>query len=162
MNDRYLGVDLGTRRIGLAIGEAGTGIASPLVVLQAKASDEENARVILDVADEYDAGAIVIGLPLNMDGSQGPQARKSEALARTLRRLIDESASTASTQRREILFHDERLTSAAADERLAGRELTHKKKKARHDALAAQVLLQSFFESRRQLIADGQSNQRSE
>lgn len=132
---RYLGVDLGTRRIGLALSEPG-GIVSPLVVLPALASADENARAILAVAGQYTAGAIVIGLPLNMDGTEGPQAKLSRVLAEAISRLSP----------LPVRLHDERLTSHAADRRIIDRDLTRKKKKARQDAVAAQILLESFLQ----------------
>jgi len=131
---RYLGVDLGTRRIGLALSTP-EGIASPLEILSARADLAENARAILAVADEYGAEAIVVGLPLNMDGSEGPQAKLSNAAAAALRALGS----------LPVYLHDERLTSHAADHRLIDRGLTRKKKKARQDAVAAQILLESFL-----------------
>ncbi|HOA75726.1 MAG TPA: Holliday junction resolvase RuvX [Phycisphaerae bacterium] len=134
---RYLGVDFGTKRIGLALADAGEagGIASPLKILQARPQPAQNAQAILDVADEYGADAIVIGLPLNMDGTEGPQAKLSKSLAAALTQLGS----------LPVHLHDERLTSHAADHKLLDRDLTRKQKKARHDAVAAAVLLESFL-----------------
>ena len=143
MGIRYLGVDLGTKRIGLAISEPETGVVSPLRVIESRQSVEENAAAILDVVDEYDAGGIVIGLPLNMDGTEGPQARLSKQFAEAIRKVAQTRANTSSPM--PVHLHDERLTSHAADERLLDRDLTRKKKKARHDALAAQIMLESFL-----------------
>ena len=140
---RYLGVDFGTKRIGLAISEPDSGVVSPLKVLEGRQSIKENALAILEVAEEYDAGGIVIGLPLNMDGTEGPQARLSKQLAEAIRKAAKTRPGTSGPMR--IHLHDERLTSHAADERLLDRDLTRKKKKARHDAVAAQILLESFL-----------------
>ncbi|HSW44876.1 MAG TPA: Holliday junction resolvase RuvX [Phycisphaerae bacterium] len=134
---RCLGVDLGTKRIGLALSEPG-GIVSPLAVLPARPNPEENAGEILRVAGEYAAEAIIVGLPLNMDGTEGRQAKVSRSLADALRRLSPLA----------VHLHDERLTSHAADARLVERGLTRKGKKARQDAVAAQVLLESFLAGR--------------
>ena len=136
---RYLGVDLGTRRIGLAISGHGR-MASPLETLQAHPRVEENARAILKAADEYGADVIVIGLPLNMDDTEGPQAKLSRQLGAAIERLAPAGGP-------RVTYHDERLTSFAADQRLAGRDLTRKQKKGRQDAVAAQVMLQSYLES---------------
>jgi putative Holliday junction resolvase len=135
MDNRYLGVDVGTKRIGLALSEPG-GIVSPLAVLPAGAGADENARAILAAARKYAAEAIVIGLPLNMDGTEGPQAKLSRTLAEAISRLSP----------LPVHLHDERLTSHAADRRLIDRDLTRKKKKARQDAVAAQILLESFLQ----------------
>lgn len=145
MGIRYLGVDLGTRRIGLAISEPNTGVVSPLSVINTRDSLDDNASAILQVAEEYDAGGIVIGLPLNMDGTEGPQARLSKQLAEAIRKACQVRAETSAMA---VHLHDERLTSHAADRRLLDHDLTRKKKKARQDAVAAQVLLESFLSSR--------------
>jgi len=152
----YLGVDLGAKRIGLALGEPGTGVTSPLAVIEARAAVGDNARAILEVVEDYDVEGIVIGLPLNMDGTEGPQAKLSRALAQAIRRLLKsiqgKGGGAAGTWevlvRRSIkvYLHDERLTSHAADRRLVDRNLTRKKRKARQDAVAAQILLESFLE----------------
>jgi putative Holliday junction resolvase len=145
MGIRYLGVDLGTRRIGLAISEPNTGVVSPLSVINTRDSLDDNASAILQVAEEYGAGGIVIGLPLNMDGTEGPQARLSKQLAEVIRKACQVQAETSAMA---VHLHDERLTSHAADRRLLDRDLTRKKKKARQDAVAAQVLLESFLSCR--------------
>lgn len=132
---RYLGVDYGTKRIGLALAESGGGVVSPLKMIDARGPAAENARAILKVADEYAADAVVIGLPLNMDGTEGPQAK----LSRSLAAAIQEQSSLP------VHLYDERLTSHAADRKLQDRELTRKQKKARHDSVAAQILLESFL-----------------
>ena len=136
MDNRYLGVDVGTKRIGLALSEPG-GIVSPLAVLPAGAGVDDNAWAILAAAREYSAEAIVIGLPLNMDGTEGPQAKLSRTLAEAISRIGP----------LPVHLHDERLTSHAADRRLIDRDLTRKKKKARQDAVAAQILLESFLQA---------------
>ena len=136
MDNRYLGVDVGTKRIGLALSEPG-GIVSPLAVLPAGTGTDDNARAILAAAREYSAEAIVIGLPLNMDGTEGPQAKLSRTLAEAISRIGP----------LPVHLHDERLTSHAADRRLIDRDLTRKKKKARQDAVAAQIILESFLQA---------------
>ena len=133
---RYLGVDLGTKRIGLALADTSTGVASPVCIIPASTSPQGNAQAILKVGDEYAADAVVIGLPLNMDGTEGPQVKLSKTLAAAIGKLSG----------LPVHLHDERLTSHAADARLVGRDLTRKKKKARQDAVAAQVLLESFLD----------------
>ena len=149
MASRYLGVDLGSKRIGLALGESAGGVVSPLKVIEARAEVKANAQAILRMAGDYEVGGIVIGLPLNMDGSEGPAAKPARSLAQAIRKLAGSTApgSTAKAALRVYLF-DERLTSHAADQLLAGGELTRKKKKARQDAVAAQIMLASFLEKR--------------
>src|SRR4029079_8512132 len=114
-----------------ALSEPG-GIVSPLRVLAAHPTVEENARSILEAAKEYAVDGLVIGMPLNMDGTEGLQTKPSRQLADVIRRI---NATI------EIYYHDERLTSDAADRILAKGELTRKKKRARQDGIAAQILL---------------------
>ena len=144
MDGRFLGVDLGTKRIGLAVSSPDSGIVSPVAVLEAGGDAASDARIILKAAEEYDIDAIVLGLPLNMDGTEGPQAKLSRQLADAIGKLTE----------MPVYLHDERLTSHAADHRLIGRELTRKKKKARQDAVAAQILLESFLASQEKTDRD--------
>jgi putative Holliday junction resolvase len=148
MSRRYLGVDLGTKRVGLALADDVSGIASPVSVIQARATMRETAAAIAEVAGDYAVTDVVVGLALNMDGTEGPQAKLCKQLADELTNVLQPPAENR--QRKAITrihLHDERLTSHAADQRLARGELTHKKKKARHDAIAAQILLESFIQS---------------
>ena len=133
---RYLGIDYGTKRIGLAIGDDVSCIASPVEMVPATGSPADHAAAVLRVAGEYVVDAFVIGLPMNMDDSEGPQAR--------LTRTFGDAIATASGK--PVHYFDERLSSLAADELLQPAELTHKKKKKRRDAVAAQVILQGFLE----------------
>ena len=81
---RALGVDPGTKRIGLAVSDLSGTIASPLTVLQATRSREHDLREIARVAREEEAEIIVVGLPLNMDGSAGSSAKAATAVAKRL------------------------------------------------------------------------------
>lgn len=134
---RYLGVDLGSRRIGFAISGPG-GIVSAIQIVAARPQVDENARSILAVLEEYGADAVVLGLPLNMDGTEGGQSRVSH----DVRKALLQQAPTL-----RVYLHDERLTSHAADGELAGRGFTRGQKKARQDAIAAKILLESFLAS---------------
>jgi putative Holliday junction resolvase len=132
---RFLGVDLGTKRIGFAISGPGS-VVSVLRVLPAGQRVEQNATLVAAMAEEYGADGVVIGLPLNMDGTQGAQAKMSRALAKALEGAAPQI---------EVHLYDERLTSHAADGQLAGSGLTRGQKKRRQDAVAAKVLLESFL-----------------
>jgi len=135
---RWLGIDHGTRRIGLAVGNTTDGIATPLTILDAQ-PHEQALRKILDWARQYQVEGLVVGLPLNMDGTEGPQAALARALADEL----------ADQSKQNVQLWDERLSSFQADAFLAG-HLTRKKKKARQDALAAAVMLQEFLNQGRE------------
>ncbi len=131
---RYLAVDLGDKRTGLAIGDDETRLASPLTVIEV-ARGEALIDAIADSIKEQAPDAIVLGLPLNMDGTEGPQAK----LAREFGEQLHERCGL------EVHYHDERLTSFAADQQMAGSGRTHKQKKRLRDALAAAEILRDFL-----------------
>ena len=133
---RYLGIDYGAKRIGLAVGDDSTGIAAPVQTIEVSRARGEAIRALLAVAEEYGATALVVGLPLNMDGTEGGQAKLTRAFCDELRKISE----------RPVFVMDERLSSHAAAELLRPAELTRGKKKKRRDAVAAVVILQSFFE----------------
>ncbi len=132
---RWLGIDHGTKRIGVAAGSTADGIATPVTVLPAAPFNDALAR-IAELAAEYEAEGIVVGLPLNMDDTEGPQAR----LARDAARSIAEATG------RDVRMWDERLSSFEADQALAG-TMTRRQRKARQDAVAAAAMLQDFLSS---------------
>ena len=133
---RYLAIDLGDKRTGVAIGDDQTGIVSPLDVVNTS-SEGERFRQLRDLIECEGPGALVVGWPLNMDGSVGPSAEKCKAFADKL----------GEATRLPVHLHDERLSSAAADEQMAMSGLTHKQKKARRDAMAAANILRGFLEA---------------
>jgi len=135
---RYLGIDYGTKRIGLAVGDPPSAPPAPLTTLASRGNVEDDARAVLGVAVQYDIAEFVVGLPLNMDDSEGPQATLT-------RRFGDALARAAGLP---VHYVDERLSSFAAEELLRPAELTRAKKKARADRVAAQVILQTFLDSR--------------
>lgn len=132
---RYLCIDPGDKRTGFAAGDDITRIASPLEVVTTS-NDDARLAAILRVIEENEPGELVIGLPLNMDGSEGPQAKKTRTLAQQIEQR---------TGLRVHLF-DERLTSYAAESQLSELDLTRGEKKQRRDALAAAVILRDFLE----------------
>lgn len=145
---RYLAIDLGDKRTGLALGDDETGICAPAGVVEVPRGRRDGADLLEALADAVDEhvgtgeGELVLGLPLNMDGTEGPRAGIARAMAG---RLAERSG-------RRVHLFDERLTSAAADEVFAeraraGARLTHGAKKARRDALAAAALLRAFLAS---------------
>ena len=133
---RYLGIDYGRKRTGLAICDAGEMIASPLKVLTMTQS--ELVAGITDIVNRESVEAIVLGLPLNMDGTAGHQVGRVKKFAAQIKEYIDIP----------IHFQDERLSSFDAEGKLAGTELTRKKKKKRVDAVAAASILQSFLDQK--------------
>lgn len=140
MNLRTLAIDLGDRRIGLALSDEGGHFATPVDVLQITDTAQAIDPIIALIKKES-VHRLVLGLPLNMDGTIGPRAKLTVAWAKTL------------TEKTGIpvIYIDERLSSFAADQVLsdrkrAGEKLTHQKKKSQRDALAAAIILQSFLD----------------
>jgi len=135
-----MGVDYGSRRIGVAISDFGGSIASPAAVLQGSGSLPGDARQILAWARKNEVSAIVVGLPLNMDGTAGPQAEISSKLAAELAQAAPEWP---------VELWDERLSSFEADANLAAAGARPSRRRELRDAMAAQVILQSFLDSKR-------------
>ena len=133
---RYLAIDYGDKRIGVAICDAAETIASPLAVIEGQ---RELLDKIADLVKSENVGAIVLGLPLNMDGSEGPQARIIYRFAERLKAHLQIP----------VHFQDERLSSFSAEDKLASTELTRRKKRKRLDAIAAAEILQSFLDQKK-------------
>jgi putative Holliday junction resolvase len=132
---RYLAIDHGSRRIGLAICDAQEIIASPLCVLDGRT---DVLTRITEIVEAEGVGAIVLGLPLNMDGSEGPQAAKARAFGEQLGRRVG----------LPMHFQDERLSSFGAQEKLLPAGLSRSRMRDLLDAVAAAEILQSFLEER--------------
>jgi putative Holliday junction resolvase len=132
---RYLAIDYGAKRTGLAVCDAAETIASPYGVLHGQ---KDLAKQIGQVVASENIDAIVLGLPLNMDDSEGPQAQKARVFARQLEAQIHVP----------VYLQDERLSSFGAEQKLAEIGLTKGKKRERLDALAAAEILQAFLEQK--------------
>ena len=130
---RYMAIDFGDKRTGLAVCDADETIASPLSVLVGQGALAER---IAEVIKTQQIDAVVFGLPLNMDGTEGGRVKIVRKFADQLAAYIDVP----------VHFHDERLSSFDADGKFAGSELTRKQKKRRLDAVAAATILQSFLD----------------
>ncbi len=138
---RYLAIDYGSRRLGLAMCDPEQTLVSPLCRLHHDPGrPHQSISQIQKLIAEHRVEALVVGLPLNMDSSEGEQARQTRVFADQLRRVID----------LPLHFQDERLSSAAADELLDQMDLTSKQRKERRDALAACDILQDFLDVKTQ------------
>ena len=135
---RFLGIDHGSRRIGLAVSDAGATLASPLTTIAASGNLSVEIAAILSCARDYEIDVFVVGLPLNMDDTEGDQAKTARRFGVELQRISG----------KPVHYWDERLSSHAAEELLRPAELTRKKRKARLDRVAAQVMLQDFLDAR--------------
>jgi putative Holliday junction resolvase len=139
---RTLGIDYGERRVGVAISDPLGSIALGLCTLEVTSMEEAVAKVA-DICNERDVSTIVVGMPLNMDGSAGPMAQRVEAFFERLSNTVDAVVTTS----------DERLSSAAAERTLLDADMSRKKRKGVIDKLAAQVILQGYLD--RQAFVDG-------
>ena len=133
---RTLGIDPGLKRIGLALSDELGMIAQPLDYIPAEPFDAF-VRRLLELVAEREIGAIIVGMPRNMDGSFGPAAEKSQVLIEQLKEL------TAVPVR----AWDERLTTAQANRILIAGNVSRKKRKEKVDKMAAAILLQSYLDS---------------
>jgi len=133
---RYLAIDYGDKRTGLAICDAAETIATPLAVVPSRT---ELLKKVADIIERESIEAIVLGLPLNMDGSEGPQARLVLKFAEQLKEQIVIP----------VYFQDERLSSFSAEDKLAATHFTRGSKKKHLDAIAAAEILEAFLEKKR-------------
>lgn len=132
---RYLGLDVGDRWIGLAAGDTAGGISAPLRTMRRSSLQADVAAVRRAYASEG-AGAMVIGLPYNMDGSLGPQARRAMRFAAALRQDIEGLI---------VAFCDERLSSATAEEQVVAARGRRLRPGERVDHVAAAIILQDYL-----------------
>ena len=133
---RHMGLDVGDRRIGVALSDETATLASALLTLT-RAGAKKDADAIASLAREHGAASIVVGLPLNMDGTRGPQAAKVVAFAEGLRRHLAVP----------VVLRDERLTTVEAEERLRAAGLGWKERKRMVDQVAAVVILQEYLDA---------------
>jgi putative Holliday junction resolvase len=139
---RTLAIDYGERRTGLALSDAGGKLATPYDVLQT-ASISQSISQIVKIIDAEGVERIVVGLPLNMDGSSGPAVKKAVDFGRLL----------ASRSGRSVVFVDERLSTFQAEQQISarrrsGEKITRKSKKRQLDAVAAAAFLQEFLDGK--------------
>jgi putative holliday junction resolvase len=135
---RVLSLDLGEQRIGVALSDETETLASALTTLRA-VGPRKDAQAVATLVREHEAGAVVVGVPWRLDGSLGPQAAKAMAFVERLRRSL----------RVPIVTRDERLTSVAANERLAEAGVRRHERKARIDSAAAVLILQEYLDEKR-------------
>jgi putative Holliday junction resolvase len=134
---RYLAVDLGAKRTGLAAGDDVVGLVQPVEVLsvpRGPALLDALARAV----ERHGPDALVVGLPLNMDGTEGGATADVRAFGAALAGRVE----------LPVHFHDERLSSFEADQRMARSGRTHREKKELRDALAACAILESWLAER--------------
>ncbi len=136
-------IDLGTKTIGLAVSDRSLSFAHPRPVI-ARAKFTKDAETLLAALDRDGAGALVVGLPVNMDGSEGPRAQATRAFMRNLKRLRDVS----------FVYWDERLSTVAAERALIEMDVSRSRRAERIDSAAAAFILQGVLD-RLQALREG-------
>ena len=134
-----MGIDLGSRRIGVAVSDAGGVLATPYEVVQRSGDEARDHRRLLEIAEEVEVGLLVVGLPLSLDGSMGPAATAAVAEAERLGATTD----------LPIDLYDERFTTVTADRSLMERNLKADARRRIIDKVAAAVMLQAWLDGQR-------------
>jgi putative holliday junction resolvase len=133
---RIMGLDLGTTTIGIATSDMTRQIATPIMTISRKKFTPD-AMELLALAKRENVGVIILGLPINMDGSEGPRAQATRAFARNLAKLTDLA----------IVYWDERLSTAAVERMLIQADTSRAKRDKVIDKLAAAYILQSALDA---------------
>ncbi|TDK50435.1 Holliday junction resolvase RuvX [Antarcticimicrobium luteum] len=139
-----VGLDLGDKTIGVAVSDRIGAVASPLETIWRKKFTPD-AEHLLQIARDRDAGGILLGLPRNMDGTEGPRCQSTRAFARNLSRLTE----------LPIGFWDERLSSVAAERALLEADTSRKRRAERIDNVAASFILQGALDRLRHMKTEG-------
>ena len=142
---RLIGLDLGTKTIGLALSDVERRLASPLDTIK-RVKFSPDAEALLKRATDFEAQALVFGLPLNMDGSEGPRAQATRAFMRNLRKLTP----------LPFAFWDERLSTAAVTRELIAQDASRAKRAEVVDRMAAAYILQGALDRLRHLAVKTQ------
>ena len=132
---RLMGMDLGTKTLGLALSDVTRTIASGLTTLS-RTKFSADVRRLLELAGQHGVGGFVIGMPINLDGSGGPRAQATRAFARNLSKLTPIP----------ILYWDERLSTAEAERTLIEADLSRRRRAQVIDKVAATLILQSALD----------------
>ncbi len=135
---RLIGIDAGTKTLGLALSDVTRTIASPLIVLR-RSKFKEDAAALLKIAAEHQIGGFVLGLPTNLDGTAGPRVQATRAFARNMNALSE----------LPILLWDERLSTAAAERTLLEADASRKRRAEVIDKMAAGIILQGALDRMR-------------
>jgi putative holliday junction resolvase len=129
------GLDLGTKTIGLAVSDRGLSFANPRPVIK-RVKFTLDAQLLLAALKVENAGVVVIGLPVNMDGSEGPRVQATRAFVRNMEKLTE----------LPFVYWDERLSTVAAERALIGMDVSRQKRAERIDSAAAAFILQGALD----------------
>jgi len=134
---RALGLDLGQKRIGVAISDRDGALALPVEVVLRSGDRRQEHRTLAALVDEWEAEIVVVGLPYHLDGTMGAQARRYAAEAQAL----EETLSVP------VVLYDERLTTVTAERALMDQNLKSQERRTIVDKVAASVMLQSWLDA---------------
>jgi putative Holliday junction resolvase len=132
---RVLALDLGEKRIGVAVSDALNIIAQPIGIIERKGI-RNDLRKIRELAQEHNAGRVIVGLPLNMDGTEGKSANLAIDFVNKVKKEIPI----------EVEMIDERLTTAQGERIFLEADISRKKRKKNLDKIAAQLILQNYLD----------------
>lgn len=135
-NQRLLGLDVGSKTIGLALSDVSRSIATPLETLK-RGKFGDDARWLWALMREHEVAALVVGLPINMDGSEGPRCQSVRQFAKNLLAMADI----------DIVFWDERLSTVAAERAMLEADMSRKKRAENVDKVAAAYILQGLLDN---------------
>jgi putative Holliday junction resolvase len=142
MTGRTVAIDLGSRRIGVAVSDGAGAMAFPRPMIERTGDPVADRRAVAAVVAEAGAAVLVVGLPLSLDGRQGPAAREATVEAAALTSVLAGRGVRVET-------FDERLTTVSAEAALAGAGRRAKERRRSVDSAAAAVLLQTWLDARR-------------
>lgn len=134
-NSRIMGLDLGTKTIGLALSDVSRSIATPLETIR-RTKFTKDINILLKLTEEHDVSVLVIGLPLNLDGSEGPRVQATRAFARNLGQHTD----------LPLVYWDERLSTVAVERTLLEADASRKRRAEVIDKMAAAYILQGALD----------------
>ncbi|MEC8948238.1 MAG: Holliday junction resolvase RuvX [Actinomycetota bacterium] len=144
---RALGLDLGSKRIGVAVSDSDGLVATPIEVVLRTSDRRGEHRALADLAEEWEVEVVVIGIPYSLDGSTGPMAQAMTAEAVELARVLSARSGVP------VETYDERLTTVTAERTLREQDLRAPQRRKVVDMVAAAVMLQGWLDARRE--ADG-------
>ena len=134
---RVIGIDLGCKRIGIALSDSDLTVATPLDVIERSGNVENDHIAILKITDEWEVKRIIVGLPISLDGTLGASAQS----------VIDEISRLGNLTDIPIETHDERFTTVTAEQILLQQNVKRDKKKRVIDKVAAAIILQGWIDS---------------
>ncbi len=134
---RALGLDLGSKRVGVAISDSRGSIATPIEVIRRVGDRKREHQMISDLVEEWEAEIVVVGMPFSLDGTMGPAAKL----------CLSESKALGDTLTVPVVTYDERLTTVTAERSLKEQDMNAADRRRVIDMVAASVILQSWLDS---------------